>query len=39
MVVGVRAHVDSHLSFHINLTGLLGMGMVVVCIFVCKQSS
>ena len=39
VVVGVCAHVDSHLSFHINLTGLLGRGMVVVCMFVCKQSS
>ena len=32
-------HVDSHLRFHINLTGLLGNGMVVVCMGVCKQSS
>ena len=31
-------YVDSLLRFHINLTGLLGKGMVVVGMCVCKQS-
>ena len=39
MVVCVRVYVDSHLRFQINLTGLLGRGMVVVCMCVYRQSS
>ena len=41
MVVGVCVcvHVDSHLRFQFNLTGLLGKEMVVVCMRVCMQSS
>ena len=35
----VCVHVDSHLRFQFNLTGLLGKEMVVVCMCVCKQSS
>ena len=34
----VCVYVDSHLRFHINLTGLLWKGMVVVCMCVCRQS-
>ena len=35
----VCVYVDSHLSFQFYLTGLLGKGMVVVCMRVCRQSS
>ena len=35
----VCVYVDSHLRFRINLTGLLGKGMVVVGMCVCRQSS
>ena len=40
MVVCVRVcvYVDSHLRFQFNLTGLLGKGMMVVCMCVCKHS-
>ena len=39
MVVCVCVYVDSHHKFQYILTGLLGKGMVVVCICVCRQSS
>ena len=39
VVVWVCVYVDSHLRFQFNLTGLLGKGMVVVCMCACKQSS
>ena len=32
-------YVDSHLRFQFCLTGLLGKGMVGVCMCVCRQSS
>ena len=35
----VCVYVDSHLRFQFNLTGLLGKGIVVVCMCVCRQSS
>ena len=35
----VCVYVDSHLRFQFNPTGLLGKGMVVVCMCVCRQSS
>ena len=31
-------YVGSHLRIQFNLTGLLGKGMVVVCMCVCTQS-
>ena len=39
VVVCVCIFVDSHLRFQYYLTGLLGKGMVVVCMCVCRQSS
>ena len=33
MVVSVCVYVDSYLRFQFNLTGLLGKGMVLVCMF------
>ena len=39
VVVCVCIFVDSHLIFQYYLTGLLGKGMVVVCMCVCRQSS
>ena len=39
MVVCVCVDVDSHLRFQFNPTGLLGKGMVVVCMCVRRQSS
>ena len=36
--VCVCVYVDSHLRIQFNLTGLLGKGMVVVCMCVCTQS-
>ena len=39
VVVSVCVYVDSHLRFQFNLTDLLEKGMVVVCMFVCRQSS
>ena len=35
----VRVYVGSHLRFELYLTGLLGKGMVVVCMCVCRQPS
>ena len=32
-------YVDSHFRFQFNLTGLLGNGMVGICMCVFKQSS
>ena len=37
--VCVCVYVDNHLRFQIYLTGLVGKGIVVVCMCVCKQSS
>ena len=39
VVVGVSVYVDRYLRFQFNLTGLLGKGMMVVCMCVCRQSS
>ena len=39
MVVCVCVYVYSNIRFHSYLTGLLGKGMVVVCMCVCRQSS
>ena len=36
--VCVCVYVGSHLRIQFNLTGLLGKGMVVVCMCVCTQS-
>ena len=33
MVVCECVYIDSHLRFQFNLTGLLGKGIVVVCMF------
>ena len=35
----VCVYVYNHLRFQFYLTGLLGKGMVVVCMCVCRQSS
>ena len=37
--VCVCVYVDSHLRFQFYLTGLLGKGLVVVFMYVCRQSS
>ena len=39
LCVCVCVYVDSHVRFQFNLTGLLGNGMVVVCMCVCRQST
>ena len=39
VVVCVCVYVDSHLRFQFYVTGLLGKGMVVVWMCVCRQSS
>ena len=39
LCVCVCVYVDSHLRFQFHLTDLLGKGMVVVCMCVCRQSS
>ena len=39
MVVCVYVYIDSHLRFQFYLTGLLQKGMVVVCMYVCRQYS
>ena len=36
--VCVCVYVGSHLRIQFNLTGLLGKGMVVVCMCVCRLS-
>ena len=38
-MVCVCVYVDSSISFQSYLTGLLGKGMVVVCMCVCRHSS
>ena len=39
VVVCLCVYVDNHLRFQFYVTGLLGKGMVMVCMCVCRQSS
>ena len=39
VVVCACVYVDSSLRFQFYVTGLLGEGMVMVCMCVCRQSS